>query len=220
MSRAQLAFLFVATLGPLGLPAAENLGLLLLSREKAILLIEGERRVLSVGETSPEGVTLVETGAQTALVEVAGETRRLTLEKRLEASVDAPAAAGSRHKEYRLYADRQGMFRTTGSINGQPADFLVDTGATTIAMNASQARRLGIDFRMDGKAVKVMTASGVELSYQVRLRSVKVGPIELNDVNATVMQGEFPTQVLLGMSFLGRLASERTPTTLLLRKAD
>lgn len=220
LSRTQLAFLALATLVPLSLPAAESLGLLLVSPDKAILLIEGERRVLNAGETSPEGVTLLETGAESALVDVAGETRRLTLQRRLEGSAEAPASAGSRRKEHRVYADRQGMFRTTGSINGHPTDFLVDTGATTIAMNASQARRLGIDFRMDGKAVKVMTASGLELSYQVRLRSVKVGPIELNGVNATVMQGEFPTQVLLGMSFLGRLESERTPTMLLLRKAD
>jgi aspartyl protease family protein len=220
MSRAHLALLALVTLFPCALPAAGDVGLLLLSSNKAILLVDGERRVLSVGQTSPEGVTLLETGAEDALVDVGGETRRLGLRRKLETSGDAVSAPDGRHKEHRLYADRQGMFRTTGSINGQPTDFLVDTGATTIAMNASQARRLGIDFRMDGKAVQVMTASGVELSYQVRLRSVKVGPIELNGVNATVMQGDFPAQVLLGMSFLGRLESERTPTMLLLRKVN
>jgi aspartyl protease family protein len=220
MSRTHLVFIALATLVPCALPATDSIGLLLLSSEKAILLVDGERRVLAVGQTSPEGVTLVETGQEHAIVDIAGQTHRLGLKRTLGAGAVTASGTDARHKEYRVYADRQGMFRTTGFINGQLTDFLVDTGATTIAMNAAQARRLGIDFRMDGTAVKVMTASGVELSYQVKLRSVKVGPIELNDVNATVMQGGFPTHVLLGMSFLGRLESERTPTMLLLRKVN
>jgi aspartyl protease family protein len=97
-------------------------------------------------------------------------------------------------------------------------NFLVDTGATTVVLNASQGRRLGLDYRMDGTIVSVVTASGVERGYQIKLRSVKVGQIELTNVEATVVDGAFPPEALLGMSFLGRLESESTPTMLLLRK--
>jgi aspartyl protease family protein len=94
----------------------------------------------------------------------------------------------------------------------------VDTGATTVVLNAGEARRLGIDYRMNSKIVSVTTASRQERGYLVELRSVKMGSIEVRNVAATVIDGAFPPQALLGMSFLGRLESERTPTMLLLRK--
>ena len=90
-------------------------------------------------------------------------------------------------------------------INGLPVGFLVDTGASSVAMNAGEARRLGIDFRVDGDSTYVSTASGVARAYRVRLDRVKVGAIELRNVEALVVDGSSPTEVLLGMSFLQRL---------------
>ena len=110
------------------------------------------------------------------------------------------------------------MFSTIGSINGYPVRFLVDTGATMVAMNGSQARRLGLDFEMEGELQWVTTASGLEKAYRITLDRVKVGDIELTNVDSAVLGGDFPTQVLLGMSFLGRLEMQRAGNLLELRK--
>jgi len=201
---------------------AAEVELLLASSDKAILLVDGNRRVLGVGDTSPEGVTLVAIGDSTVSVQQADEVTTLGLSRTLSGHAivgpggdNAPAPGP---KEHRIYADATGMFQTTGSINGFPVGFLVDTGATTVVVNGREARRLGLDHRMQGEIVPVITASGVERGFQVKLRSVKVGPIELTGVEAIVVDGDFPTPALLGMSFLGRLESDRTPTMLRLRK--
>ena len=83
--------------------------------------------------------------------------------------------------------------------------FLVDTGATSIALNEGQARRLGIDFRTQGRPMVVNTASGTARAWLVNLNRVKVGPLEVLGVEAAVLEGESPTDALLGMSFLNRV---------------
>jgi aspartyl protease family protein len=97
------------------------------------------------------------------------------------------------------------MYSTVGSINGLPVTFLVDTGASSMALNASQARRLGIDYRVVGEPTFVGTASGVTKAYRVTLETVTVGQIKQSNITAVVIEGNHPAQVLLGMSFLGRL---------------
>ncbi len=195
---------------------------MLLSSQKAIFLVDGERRVLMPGEESPEGVELIAIEEERAVVKIGGETRHLDLSRKWvgqggPSPRDADSVANT-GQEHRVFVDNQGMFLTTGSINGFPVDFIVDTGATTIVLNAAAAKRLGIDYRMDGKIIGVTTASRQERGYLVKLRSVKLGQIEIFNVDATVIDGSFPPRALLGMSFLGRLESQRTPTTLLLRK--
>jgi len=97
------------------------------------------------------------------------------------------------------------MYTTVGSINGLPVSFLVDTGATQVAMNAAQARRLGIDYRVTGSPAEVTTASGVERAWMVSLDSVKLGELEVRNVQAVVLDGAQPQTTLLGMSYLGRM---------------
>ncbi|NNJ94139.1 MAG: TIGR02281 family clan AA aspartic protease, partial [Halobacteria archaeon] len=92
-----------------------------------------------------------------------------------------------------------------GAINGLTVPFLVDTGASTVAMNSAQARRLGIDFRVDGEPATVVTASGRTDAWKLKLRSVKVGALEVKGVEAVVIDGEQPATTLLGMSYLGRV---------------
>ena len=97
-------------------------------------------------------------------------------------------------------------------------NFLVDTGASMIAMNGDQARRLGIDFRVEGEPARVMTASRAEPAWRVHLDRVRVGSIELNHVEAVVLEGPNPRELLLGMSFLGRLRLVNEGDHLVLRK--
>ena len=115
-----------------------------------------------------------------------------------------------------LTADGRGHFLTTGSINGASMRFLVDTGASTVAMGASDARRAGVDPTRGEKGF-AQTANGVAEVSRVRLHSVRVGDIVLNDVEATVHSQDMP-MVLLGMSFLNRMEMQRNGDTMTLRK--
>ena len=103
-----------------------------------------------------------------------------------------------------IAADSQSHYFTGGRINGRSVPMLVDTGATDIVLNSRQADALGIDYR-DGAPGMVATASGMTTARQVELREVSVGDITLYGVRATIIDGEFPVQTLLGNSFLQRV---------------
>jgi aspartyl protease family protein len=179
----------------------EDVHVVALFKDRVAVMIDGKRRLLGKGETSPEGVTLVSADSNGAVFRYQGQTLQRQLDGRVRAAKPT-AATGS---EVQVFRDLQGMFRTVGSINGLPVSFLVDTGASSIAMNANQARRLGIDHLVVGDPTYVATASNVEQAYRLKLDVVKVGNITLRNVDAVVMQGAQPSEVLLGMSFLNRL---------------
>jgi aspartyl protease family protein len=103
-------------------------------------------------------------------------------------------------------------------INGRPINFMVDTGATWIAMNVHQARSLGINFRYTGKRSMVSTANGSVPVYRVILDKVSVGEIELTNVEAAVLEGDSPAEVLLGNSFLNRVEMQRQGQVMLLKQ--
>lgn len=120
-----------------------------------------------------------------------------------EAAVPARGAG----RVARLPADAGGHFRAEASFNGRRAEVLVDTGATFVALGEREARRLGLavarsDFRHEAR-----TANGTARAAMVPVRRLALGPIELRDVEAMVIEGEGPGTVLLGMSFLKRLAA-------------
>ena len=204
-------FALLATITPA--QAAEEIVVMALSDQKAILRIDGNQHVLRIGQTTPEGLRVLDIDGDKIVV----EWRSQVQEYRLGAHFSS-AGTPSTAPEHRIYAGRNGQYRTPGSINGRLVDFLVDTGADNVIVNAREGKRLGIDFRMQGRRVQVMTASGIELGYQIELSSVKVGDIELRSVDAVVIDGGFPPFALLGMSFLGRLELERKGKVLLLRK--
>lgn len=190
------------------LPAAAgaaDLALYALFERKAIVQIDGNRRVLTVGgEPSPEGVRLVstDTAREEAVIERAGRRETLRL------GVVIAAFEGAARESATLYADASGSFHARGSINGVPVTFLVDTGATSIAINSALAERLGIDYRR-GQAGVAKTASGFTRVYGVRLATVRVGDITLHNVDAGVIEGSQPDVPLLGMSFLNALEMRR-----------
>lgn len=174
--------------------------------DKVMLSIDGERHTLGADQPARKGVRVLRISPDRVEIEVNGQSRQLRLG---EGSVVAAPYKQRAHSEVTIVRNAAGMYTTVGSINGLPVDFLVDTGATTIAMNASQARRLGIDFRLTGQPTMVGTASGVTQAYRVVLDSVTVGEISARQVPAVVIDGGFPLQVLLGMSFLGRVEIQR-----------
>jgi len=181
-------------------PAAPDVRVVGLFNDQAVLQINGRQHVLKAGQTSPEGVKLLEANSESAVLQIEGE--------RVEARLDGRVSArkqGSTAREVQVWRNTSGMYTTVGSINGLPVSFLVDTGATQVAMNAAQARRLGIDYRVTGSPAEVTTASGVERAWMVSLDSVKLGELEVRNVQAVVLDGAQPQTTLLGMSYLGRM---------------
>jgi aspartyl protease family protein len=205
--------IMVATLLLAGPSHSADIVVYALFQGKAVLLIDGQRRLLSVGQTSPEGITLVATDGQAAELTIGGRREVLPLGAHVGQPIAGPATT-----RVQLWPDEMGMYVTTGSINGHLVRLMVDTGATQLAMNTALAKRLGIDFRVTGTKGRVETASGVVAAYGVVLRSVKVGDIELRDVEAVVIDGDYPSEALLGMSFLGRVDLERTGKSLVLQQ--
>ena len=113
-----------------------------------------------------------------------------------------------------LEQDRNGHYEAEGQINGQAVTFLVDTGATDVALPESVARALGLDF---GPRVQVMTAAGPADAWMTRLDEVTVGGIRRRNVRASITSGEF-NGVLLGMSFLKHYSLQQTDGKLIIRQ--
>lgn len=185
--------------------AAREIQLLALFEGKAIVVIDGNRRVLKVGEASPEGVRLVAADTRTEQAEVEIDGRRELLRLGVVISSFAPAGKGS----VTLFAEPSGHFHADGLVNGVAIRFLIDTGATVVVLNSTHADRVGLDYRRYGRAGFAQTASGIVRTYNVKLDTVQIGDILLHGVDASVIDGPFPTEALLGMSFLGRLDMRR-----------
>ncbi|MBT5232046.1 MAG: retroviral-like aspartic protease family protein [Methylococcales bacterium] len=170
---------------------------------KALVKIDGKQKVIKQGVPMAEGVTLVSTTKNSAVVSVAGKEQTLKLGASTYQS--GGYAKPKEGKVFQVVRDNTGMYSTVGSINGRTVNMLVDTGASSVAMNANEAKRLGIPFRLKGTKSFVATASGIAKAYTIMLKKVKIGSIELTNVEGTVVDGSSPREVLLGMSFLGRL---------------
>lgn len=181
--------------------------------DRAVIGFGGKQIVIKEGETSKEGIKLLLVSPDSAVVEYLGKEHTLYFSPAKQKTLGAVDRT-----EIRIWANREGRFRTPGTINGQLVNFIVDTGATTVAMNEIVAKKLGIDFRYLGESTMVVTASGMAPAYVVTLRSVRIGEIEVNNIEATVVEGGFPLEVLLGMSFLSRLETEKKGNLLILRK--
>jgi aspartyl protease family protein len=168
---------------------------------KAVLVIDGGKpQTLSAGQTTAQGVKLVSASSDSAVIEYKGQRQTLTMGQGTRVG-GSPANGGS--EQVTLTADARGHFITTGSINGVPVRFMVDTGATTIAISTTEARRLGLNY-LAGEPGRASTANGIVPLYRVKLDSVRVGDITLTNVDGSVVDGAGPGVALLGMSFLNR----------------
>ncbi|WP_395699286.1 TIGR02281 family clan AA aspartic protease [Aquabacterium sp.] len=184
-----------------------------LGSSKALLLIDGQPHTVAVGSTV-KGVTLKRVGDGEAEVEIAGRTQLVRLGA-APASVGGAGNAGS-GREIVLPVGPGGHFMATGSINGKSVQFMVDTGATSIAMSQADADRIGIDWKR-GRRNLTQTAGGVVPVYGVNLSSVRVGDVEVSNVDAVVLQADMP-MVLLGNSFLSRFTMRRDSDTMRLER--
>jgi aspartyl protease family protein len=185
-----------------------------LFKDKAIVTIDGNQRVLRKGKASPEGALLIESTSKEAIIEINGQQESYSLGSHIGSSFTPPKDG----KKIIIAPDSAGMYNISGSINGTHVPFVVDTGATLVSMNGNIAKKLGIDFKLEGKEAYSNTASGKDKVYIVKLKKVKVGDIELHNVEGAVHEGNFPITTLLGMSFLGKLDMKREGRVLELHK--
>lgn len=194
--------------------AVEKITVVGLFRDKAVIEIDDRQRVMSIGETSPEGVKLISANSREAVLEVNGKQGTYTLGTHISTNYSGPEAG----KTVTIAPDSMGMYEVNGSINGFQVKFVVDTGATLIAMNKNHAKRIGINYKLDGVEGLTETASGYEKNYLVKLDEVRVGDIRLTDVTASVHDSDFPSVILLGNSFLNRVNMTREGALLQLEK--
>jgi len=157
-------------------------------------------------------VTLISVDKTGAVIEESGRRRTVALGPHVTGTPGPSRAA-----QVTLMADPSGHFVSEGSINGASIRFLVDTGATVVAIPGKDAREIGLNFSRAERGI-AMTANGPVRTYYIKLDSVKLGGIELLNVDGMVIDGGGLTQPLLGMSFLNRLEMRREGDSMTLRR--
>ncbi len=180
---------------------------------RALLIIDGgPPRSLAVGD-SAQGVKLVSVASDSAVVDIAGKRIALRLG-------ESPASLGERGQassgRISLPADSGGHFMAQGSINGRPVQFMVDTGASSVALSMGEAERIGLAYR-GGQPVRIGTANGVAQGWRIKLASVRIGDVEVYEVDAVVTPQGMPF-VLLGNSYLNRFQMRRDNDQMVLER--
>lgn len=194
-----------------GAASAVNVGVVGLFPGKALLVVDGANpKTYSVGTAIADGVRLVAADRSSATIDVNGKRQTILIGEHISRSVSTGPASVT------LQADGRGHFVAQGQINGGSMRMLVDTGASLIAMSATDAMRLGIDYKK-GQPGMVNTANGAAPVFRVKLNTVKIGDIELNQVDAAVQESGLPF-ALLGMSFLNRTEMRREGEQMTLTK--
>jgi len=203
---------FAALLGVFANAAdAADISVVGLFTNKAVLIIDGSApKTYSVGATIADGVRLVSVNDSGAVFETKGKRETIALGGQVARTVSSGPATTT------LKANEQGHFLVQGQINGGTVRMLLDTGATTIALPASDAARLGINYKA-GEIGQVNTANGIAQVYRVKLDTVRIGDIVLNQVDAMVAERGLSI-ALLGMSFLNRTEMHREGELMTLTK--
>ena len=167
---------------------------------------------------SVKGVTLKRVMAGQAEVEIAGKTLLVVMGGAPASVGGGGGGGGATGREILIAAGPGGHFVTSGQINGKPVQFMVDTGATSVAMGMSEAERIGLDWKQGQRGLS-QTAGGVVTVSVLSLTSIRIGDVEVFGVNAMILPTEMPF-VLLGNSFLGRFSMRRDSNVMRLEKRD
>lgn len=209
---ALLAVLLTGALWAPGAARAQAVSLAGVLGSKALLVVDGSSpRGVAAGETH-QGVKVLSVGRDEAVIEIKGTRSTVRLG---EAPVSVGARAGGGRKIV-LMSDSRGHFVNQGLINGRVMQFMVDTGATTVAIGKPDADRMGLEYQT-GQPVRMNTANGVAQGWRIRLNSVRIGEVEVFNVDAIVTPQAMP-YVLLGNSFLGSFQMTRNNDQMVLEK--
>ena len=195
--------------------SAQSVALQGMMGSRALLIVDGAApRSVAPGETY-KGVKVVSTLGDEALVEIGGKRHSLRVGE-APASVGSSAPAGGSGGKIVLTAGSGGHFMSQGSINGRSVQFMVDTGATMVALGVQDAKRLGIDYESAPRGT-MSTANGSVTAWRVQANTVRVGDVEIHNVDAVVLPVAMP-YVLLGNSFLTRFQMKRENDMMVLER--
>ena len=194
-----------------GAASAQQVALIgVIGNKAAILAIDGgDPKTVKAGQTW-RTIKVVSVGHDNATVEIEGQSRVLSLGQHYRG---APATT---RQSVTIGADPRGHFFTDATINDQSVRSIVDTGASVVVLSVADADRMGLDWR-NGERGTMQTANGSTSAYRVKLATVKVGSIELHEIDGVVVQ-QSPGVALLGMSFLNRLEMKRDGDTMTLTR--
>ena len=183
---------------------------------KALVSVNGgPPKTISTGQKAAEGFTLISTTGDSAVVEIDGKRRTLRIGQPFQTS-----GSGAGQDTITLSPDSRGHYITVGTVNGKAVKFLVDTGATSVAMGTVLAAQLGINYS-SGRPITVSTAGGNQPAHVVTLASVRVGGITIDNIEAAITPGmNTVDSVLLGMSFIGQLSMQRDGQSLRLSRRE
>lgn len=180
---------------------------------KALITINGGApQGLSAGQTK-NGVKLISATSESATFEIEGKRQVLKMGQAASVANSGPEV----NSPVSLYADSRGHFYGNLHINGASLKYVVDTGATSVAMNSGDAKFAKIDYA-NGEKVTLSTANGEVGAFLVKLNTLKIGTIVLNNVDAVIQEGGSPPYVLLGMSALNRVEMKRDNSIMTLTK--
>jgi aspartyl protease family protein len=207
-ANAILTLVLLATTPP---ALAVDVRVLGLFGSKAVVSIDGSApTTLRVGQRVADSVQLIAVEGESAIFEIGGQRRALRMG---QPYVSKSSGGGS---SVRLSADANGHYVANGTVNGASIRFLVDTGATMVALPAESARQAGIKYS-DAPHGMVQTAGGPTTAYKVKLDTITIGGVTLNNVDAVVIDRGLTTP-LLGMTFLSRMDIERDGELMVLKK--
>jgi aspartyl protease family protein len=179
--------------------------------DRALLVIDGKPHTVAVG-ASVGSVKLLGWAGDDALLDLAGKRTSLRVGGSPTQLGAQSGSAAPKGREIVMPVGEGGHFIAAGSINGKAVRFMVDTGATLVAMGRDDAERLGIDLST-ARVGTSQTANGPVQVLVVTLAAVRVGSVEVANVGAVVMPQPMP-QLLLGNSFLSRFQMQRDGDTM------
>lgn len=185
-----------------------------LFKDAAVLNINDQRKLVRVGDNSND-VRLLAANSEKAMIEVKGKRYLLSMVDDAAIRVGLPPATNTQAH----LISNGGMYSVTGSINQQLADFIVDTGASYVTMNAQHAKRLGLDYS-NAQKVMMNTAKGKTTAHVFTIKSIRIGGIELNNVKAAVVHELDSKKMLLGMSFLNQVEIQQKNGLMILKKTS
>jgi aspartyl protease family protein len=193
---------------------AQSVALTGMMGTRALLVVDGSApKSVGVGETYL-GVKVLSTLGDQAEVEIAGKRQTLRIG---ETQVNTRGTSrGDGDTKIVLRAVGNGHFEAQGQINGRAVYVIVDTGASAVGLSEAEAQRIGLNYK-SGQPVRMNTANGVVLGWLVKLDSVRLGGVEVFNVEAVVTPTAMP-YVLLGNSFLNHFQMTRTNDEMVLDK--
>ena len=194
--------------------AATDINVVALTSGKAVVSINGGKpQTIAAGQVSSDGVKLISATSESATFEVGGKRQTLTMGQTISIG-GGPVSA----QRATLLADNGGHFVTNVEVNGISMRFMVDTGASLVTLSSGDAKRAGINYLAGQKAV-MQTANGTTSAFRVKLDKVRLGDIELTNVDGVVVEGNVMGELgLLGLSFLNRVNMQREGTTMTLTR--